>query len=76
MFKGIELHNKHLLDIGFGIGGMAHYLAEQEQAFVTGVEVHKWMTEHALSSAPEKLKNKLRFLTYSSDGIIPPQAGS
>ena len=76
MFKGIELRNKHLLDIGFGTGGMAHYLAEQEQAFVTGVEVHEWMTEHALSTAPEKIKDNLRFLVYSPDGTIPLQANS
>ena len=44
MFQGMDLHKKHLLDIGFGLGGMAHYLAQKEEAFVTGLEVHPWMT--------------------------------
>ena len=75
MFQGFALRDKHLLDIGFGIGGMAHYLAEKG-AFVTGVEVHAWMTEYAISKAPEKLKNRLRFLTYAPDGTIPLHASS
>ena len=29
MFKGIDLRSKKILDIGSGIGGMAHYLSKK-----------------------------------------------
>lgn len=71
MFDGVLLHKKHLLDIGFGLGGMAHYLADKFDANVTGVEIHPWMVKHAQSTAPEHVKDKLNFVTYSKDGSIP-----
>jgi len=75
MFDGISLHKKYLLDIGFGLGGMAHYLAEKYEATVTGVEIHLWMAQHAQLTAPERIKDKVSFVTYK-EGSIPISAST
>lgn len=55
MFAGIELKNKRMLDIGFGLGGVALYLAEKYAARVTGIELNPWLAEEATRRIPEKL---------------------
>ena len=71
MVDGLDLHQKHLLDIGFGIGGMAHYLASQFNARVTGLEVHPWMVDYATQTTPDPVKGQVQFLTYDDQGQIP-----
>ncbi len=71
MFAGLDLNRKHLLDIGFGIGGMAHYLASTFDVRVTGLEVHAWMVDYATGSAPERARGRVDFLTYDDEGNIP-----
>ncbi len=71
MFAGVDLDYKHLLDIGFGIGGMAHYLASQFDVRVTGLEVHAWMADYATHATPEQAKGRVEFLTYDDQGKIP-----
>ncbi|MDB2415005.1 methyltransferase domain-containing protein [Rickettsiales bacterium] len=76
MFGGIVLANKKLLDIGSGIGGMAHYLSEKYGAHVTGLEVHPWMAEYSKEKTPPAIKNKTAFIFYNKDGSIPLPSGS
>lgn len=71
MFAGLDLHHKHVLDIGFGIGGMAHYLAATCDAQVTGVELQAWMVDYATETTPAAAKGKVHFLTYGEQGNIP-----
>lgn len=71
MFTDVDLHRKHLLDIGFGIGGIAHYLASTFDVQVTGVEIHPWMVDYATDSTLESAKERVRFLTYDEQGHIP-----
>lgn len=71
MFEGETLEGKSLLDIGFGLGGMAHFLADKFSVQVFGVEVPSWMADYALESAPEEIRNKLSFFTYDEQGKIP-----
>jgi len=71
MFKGIDIETKQLLDVGSGIGGMAHYLAHRYHAFVTGLEIHNWMAHYANNHTPETIKDKVNFITYTADGLIP-----
>lgn len=71
MFAGLDLNHKHLLDIGFGIGGIAHYLASTFNVRVTGLEVHPWMVDYAASTTPEQAKGRVHFLTYDEHGRIP-----
>ncbi len=68
---GLDLHQKHVLDIGFGIGGMAHYLASKFDARVTGLEVQPWMVDYATQVTPDQVKGRVRFLTYDDQGHIP-----
>ena len=71
MFSEVKLFGKNLLDIGSGIGGIDHYLAEKHSAHVTGLEVEAWMCAFAFASASPSLQNQLRFVTYNPDGSIP-----
>jgi ubiquinone/menaquinone biosynthesis C-methylase UbiE len=71
MFQDLDLHGKHLLDIGFGLGGVAHYLAETMEVSVTGLEVHTWMTQHASQTATAGIKDKVQFVVYNDDNTIP-----
>ncbi|MBI2603551.1 MAG: methyltransferase domain-containing protein [Deltaproteobacteria bacterium] len=71
MFEESDLNGKYLLDIGFGLGGMAHYLAETKNAYVTGLEVHPWMTQHATKTAPFSIKDRVKFVVYNEDNTIP-----
>lgn len=71
MFEGIDLSHKHVLDIGFGIGGIAHYLASTFDVQVTGLEVHPWMVDYATRTTPEVAAGRVQFLTYDDQGNIP-----
>ncbi len=71
MFAGVDLDHKHLLDVGFDIGGMAHYLASTYGVRVTGVEVHAWMADYATRSTPEAAVGRVDFLIYDDQGAIP-----
>ena len=71
MFKGIDLRGRKILDIGSGIGGMAHYLSKKYGASVTGLDIHPWMAEYSMSKAPAEIKNMLNFVGYNDDGSIP-----
>lgn len=71
MFAGMELQQQKLLDIGFGIGGVAFYLAGERDAQVWGLEVHEWMVGYANQSTREELNGKVEFLTYDQLGKIP-----
>ena len=71
MFAGLELRHKNLLDIGFGIGGVAFYLAGERGARVWGIEVHEWMVDYATQSMPEEFYGNVEFLTYDQSGNIP-----
>lgn len=71
MFAGVELKGKRLLDIGSGIGGMAHYLAQKHGCHVTGLELYDWMATYATKHAPTDLANQLQFITYDASGAIP-----
>jgi len=71
MFPDLDLNGKHLLDIGFGLGGIAHYLAETRGVSVTGLEVHLWMTQHASQTATAGIKDRVKFVVYNADNTIP-----
>jgi len=71
MFTGVDLDHKHLLDIGSGIGGMAHYLATTFEVRVTGLEVRAWMADYAAHATPEPAVGRVHFLTYDAQGNIP-----
>jgi cyclopropane fatty-acyl-phospholipid synthase-like methyltransferase len=64
MFADIDIANKNLLDIGFGLGGAAMYLAEKYNANVQGVELNPWMVAEANRRVPSNLKNKVKFYQY------------
>ncbi|MFK7824154.1 MAG: methyltransferase domain-containing protein [Oligoflexales bacterium] len=76
MFKHEEVANNTLLDIGFGIGGMAHLLASKFNSRVLGVEVHSWMPDYARETAPKLQKSQFDFATYTTSGEIPFLDGS
>lgn len=61
LFDNVRLKNKRVLDIGFGLGGVAMYLAEKYNAKVTGVEINPWMVEEATNRIPQFLKEKVQF---------------
>lgn len=61
LFTTIPLQNKSVLDIGFGLGGVATYIAEKYNATVTGVEINPWMVKEATSRIPKHIKEKVQF---------------
>ena len=71
MVKGVDISTKQLLDVGSGIGGMAHYLAHKYNAIATGLEIHPWMAQYATSHTPETIKSRVNFITYNEEGLIP-----
>ena len=68
MFSDLNIRGLKALDMGFGIGGVAFYLAEQYKMKVTGIEIHPWMVEYAKTHTPISLLNSLEFHTYNSNG--------
>lgn len=71
MFSDIDLGKLKILDIGFGLGGVAFYLAKKYQIEVSGIEVHTWMAEYAESHAPKNIASLLKFAVYNQAGEIP-----
>lgn len=74
MFSGLNIKGLNALDIGFGMGGVAYYLAEKYQATVSGVEVHRWMVEHATKHSPKICAGMLKFIHY--DRNLPFASGT
>lgn len=70
MFSGLDLRGKKILDVGSGIGGMAHYLSKKYGAFVTGLDIYPWMAEYSMNQAPDEIKDRLNFICYNEDGTI------
>jgi len=71
MFNDIDLRNKTLLDIGFGLGGVVLYLADKHDANVTGIELNPWMVQEATRRTPEKLKSRAKFIQYEKPPLLP-----
>ncbi len=70
MFKGIDLYQKHMLDIGSGLGGMAFYLAEKYEAHVTGVDINPWMIATSNSRRSGKLTELTQFDIVNGFGSL------
>lgn len=71
MFSDIEIRRLKALDLGFGLGGVAFYLAQQYQMSVHGLELHPWMVQYALKNAPKEVAHRLHFNVYSDNGELP-----
>jgi ubiquinone/menaquinone biosynthesis C-methylase UbiE len=71
MFAGTSLQHQKMLDIGFGLGAAAFYLAEQYQAQVTGIELNPWMVEEATRRTPEQLRSRVNFVLYQQPPMLP-----
>lgn len=71
MFDDLNIKGLKALDLGFGLGGVAFYLAEKFQMTVFGIEVHPWMAQYAKDHAPKNVIDMLKFDTYHTDGSIP-----
>ena len=71
MVAGLTLKDQRLLDIGSGIGGIAHHLAEKYGAVVWGLDVFDWMAEYAKQNAPDAVRDRVIFITYDAQGAIP-----
>jgi 2-polyprenyl-3-methyl-5-hydroxy-6-metoxy-1,4-benzoquinol methylase len=71
MFKGVNIQGLKALDLGFGLGGVAFYLAEKYQMNIVGIEVPFWMVQYAQDHIPKNLSHLLEFKTYNSRGEIP-----
>ena len=71
MLEQESLTQSTILDIGFGLGGMAMYLAEKYDARVSGVEINPWMVKEATSRIPSHLKNQVHFTEYHPDRALP-----
>ncbi|MBA3661703.1 MAG: methyltransferase domain-containing protein [Gammaproteobacteria bacterium] len=71
MFSDLNIRGLKALDLGFGLGGVAFYLAEKYQMNIAGIEMYTWMVQYAKSHAPSTLSNSLEFNTYDSFGNFP-----
>jgi len=71
MFTGLNIIGLKALDLGFGLGGVAFYLAEKYQMNITGIEIHPWMVQYAKDHIPPGLSDSLEFNTYNSTGELP-----
>jgi SAM-dependent methyltransferase len=71
MFSDIDFSGLKVLDIGFGLGGVAFYLAKKYQIEIAGIELHQWMVEYTEAQTPKDLAHLLKFTTYNSEGNIP-----
>ncbi len=76
MFSDLDLTGLKLLDIGFGLGGVAFYLAKTYQIEVAGIEIHSWMVKYAKAHAPKDIAPHLKFAIYNQAGEIPFKAAS
>lgn len=71
LFAGTSLNNKKALDIGFGLGAAAFYLAERYQAEVTGIELNPWLVEEATRRTPVNLNLLVKFVQYHRPPLLP-----
>ena len=71
MFSDVNLRKLKALDIGFGLGGVAFYLAKKYQIEIAGVEINDWMVAYAKNHAPKDIAHLLKFSTYNQLGKIP-----
>lgn len=71
MFADLNIRGSEALDIGFGLGGVAFYLAEKYHMNIQGVEVHPWMVQYATEHVPINMSNSLEFNTYDAEGNLP-----
>ncbi len=71
MFSALNITGFKALDVGFGLGGMAFFLAKKYQMKISGVEIRTWMVEHAQKQTPKDIFDKLDFKTYNEEGKIP-----
>lgn len=71
MFSDLTIQGLKALDIGFGLGGVAFYLAKQYQMEICGIEIHPWMVSYAKEHTPPHLLHPPEFTTYHSSGEIP-----
>lgn len=76
MFSDLDLRGLKALDVGFGLGGVAYYLARTYQIEIAGIEVHSWMVKYAETHAPKGIASLLKFTVYNPAGRIPFKAAS
>jgi phosphoethanolamine N-methyltransferase len=76
MFIGVDIKKQKALDLGFGLGGVAFYLAKKFSMNISGIEVHPWMVKYATEQAPKDLIHSLAFHVYDEQGNIPFARGS
>lgn len=73
MFSDLNIRGLKALDVGFGLGGVAFYLAEKYQMNIAGIEMYSWMAQYAKNHAPANLTSLLAFDTYDNAGHFPYQ---
>lgn len=66
-----DLSNKHILDVGFGLGGAAFHIANTYGAFVYGLEINPWLVKEASRRIPRQLDNQINFLEYHPMRELP-----
>lgn len=71
MFSGLNVNGLNALDLGFGLGGVAYYLAEHYQMSVSGIEMYLWMAQYATEHAPPNIADALDFQIYNAAGKTP-----
>lgn len=73
MFSDLTIKGLTALDLGFGLGGVAFYLAEKYQMNIAGIEVNPWMVQYANEHIPKNVASALKFDVYNSQGELPYQ---
>ena len=76
MFSDLNVHGLKALDIGFGLGGIAFYLAEKYKMKIVGIEIHPWMVQYANEHTPTDLSDSVKFNTYNDIGQLPYKSES
>ena len=69
VLAGTDLNGKIVLDVGSGIGGLSHWVAENYLATAIGLDIHPWMAEYAKTQIREGIRGKTQFLTYDGRTI-------
>lgn len=70
MFSDLYIQGLKALDLGFGLGGVAYYLAEKYKMKISGIEIHPWMVEYARDHIPTNLSDALEFHTYDNGNFL------
>jgi ubiquinone/menaquinone biosynthesis C-methylase UbiE len=71
MFAGLDIQGMAALDLGFGLGGVAFYLAEKYKMHIHGIELYSWMEQYAQDNTPDNIADTVKFDTYTADGHLP-----